>query len=174
MTAALGPSNPAWTYPVTALDGGRNISSVVLPDEGTYEYVYSVTDAFGCAADTAVTVTVEPGPEYLVSADATDPTAGVPGQWCEGVPLVINATSVGGNFPSTTLSWLVNGASSGQTLPTYIDLAPTAGTYDLLLSITAPAIPPTTGSAPRGKEQWRWSRLPQRSSTSRMRAPTPP
>lgn len=59
------------------------------PAPGSYDYVYTVTDNFGCTYDTTVTVTISPGPEVEAGAD----------QITCGTPVQLGATMVSGGIP---------------------------------------------------------------------------
>jgi gliding motility-associated-like protein len=65
-------------------DGGDCNDIAILPtNAGTFEYVYTTTNDFGCTASDTMVVTVEPAPEVdLTAAD----------NWC-GVPVGLTATT---------------------------------------------------------------------------------
>ncbi len=121
-------------------------SIVVEPTEsGTFGYVLTATDAFGCTADTVVDITVMPAVEFSVSSDLTNALAAVDTTLCEGDPLVLSATPAGAVTPGTTYNWIVNGVSGGQTSPLLVDLDPVVGVYEVNFQATSPALPPAVG-----------------------------
>ena len=121
-------------------------SIVVEPTEsGTFGYVLTATDAFGCTADTVVDITVMPAVEFSVSSDLTNALAAIDTTLCEGDPLVLSATPAGAVTPGTTYNWIVNGVSGGQTSPLLVDLDPVVGVYEVNFQATSPALPPAVG-----------------------------
>ena len=86
---ATAVSGPAGAYGIPEVDvlGNCNSLSIAPPDAGTYDYTYIATDAFGCMADTTLTVTVVEGPEFLVTATATDACNAA-------LPVVLSATPI--------------------------------------------------------------------------------
>ena len=73
-----------WTGPFIVDDGGDCDNISILPEnQGIFEYVYTVTNDFGCTSSDTMVVTVEPAPEVdLTAAD----------NWC-GVPVELTATT---------------------------------------------------------------------------------
>jgi gliding motility-associated-like protein len=79
-----------WSGPhITSLSANADQVCVSPPSPGTYDYVYTVTDNFGCTYDTTLTVTIIPGP--VVEAGADQVTCGTPVQ--------LGATMVSGGLP---------------------------------------------------------------------------
>ncbi len=133
-----------WGFLEAPLDACSSI--VVEPTEsGTFGYVLTATDAFGCTADTVVDITVMPAVEFSVSSDLTNALAAVDTTLCEGDPLVLSATPAGAVTPGTTYNWIVNGVSGGQTSPLLVDLDPVVGVYEVNFQATSPALPPAVG-----------------------------
>lgn len=59
-----------WTGPfLTADPNNASIATADITTPGTYDYVYSATDNFGCTYDTTITVTVEP--QMVIDAGPT-------------------------------------------------------------------------------------------------------
>ena len=86
-----------WTGPFIVDDGGNCSDISILPEnQGTFEYIYTATNNFGCTSSDTMVVTVLDGPE--VEFDAMGYT------WCPGgaVDLSATATNVA---PGTTLEW---------------------------------------------------------------------
>ena len=137
------PMEP-WGFDMAALDGCSGI--VVEPTQaGTFGYVFTAVDAFGCSADTVVFVTVEPGLEFEMGSSLLDPFAGVETTLCSGLPLTLQATSTGPVPPGTSFNWLVDGVPVGQVGPTYVDAAPDTGLHEILFQATTAAPPPIVG-----------------------------
>jgi len=73
-----------WTGPFIVDDGGNCDNISILPEnQGVFEYVYTVTNDFGCTSSDTMVVTVEPAPEVDLSAADN---------WC-GVPVELTATT---------------------------------------------------------------------------------
>ncbi|MBK8499175.1 MAG: proprotein convertase P-domain-containing protein [Flavobacteriales bacterium] len=80
-----------WTGPnITSQNGNCNQACVTPPAPGNYNYVYHVTDNFGCPYDTTLTVNSVPGPQVNAGPDAST---------CN-TPVQLNATVTGGGFPT--------------------------------------------------------------------------
>ncbi len=66
-TPDLGTStldSTQWTGPNVLTDPNSPLVAVVnTPDAGVFNYVYSVTDNFGCTYDTTIAITVNPSPQ---------------------------------------------------------------------------------------------------------------
>jgi gliding motility-associated-like protein len=58
---------------------------------GSFDYVYTVSDNFGCSYDTTITVVVNPGPTVDAGPDIVT---------CSGTPAQLNATPSGGILPA--------------------------------------------------------------------------
>lgn len=112
---------------------------------GTFGYVLTATDAFGCTADSTITITAEAGLDFILSSDPLDPTAGIPQSLCEGEPLLLQAWPVGASLPGTTHGWVVDGVSTGPSGLTLIDAAPAVGPHVITFQATSVAVPPTPG-----------------------------
>ena len=84
-----------WTGPFIVDDGGDCDEITILPEnQGIFEYVYTVTNDFGCTSSDTMVVTVEPAPEVtLTAAD----------NWC-GVPVGLTANTIG-NSPNLNVDW---------------------------------------------------------------------
>jgi gliding motility-associated-like protein len=81
-----------WTGPnITSQTANCNQACVTPPAPGNYNYVYHVTDNFGCTYDTSLTVTIIPGPQVNAGPDAST---------CN-TPVQLGATIAGGGFPTT-------------------------------------------------------------------------
>ena len=80
-----------WTGPFI-VDGGGDCNNIsILPEnQGVFEYVYTVTNDFGCTSSDTMVVTVEPAPTVELSAADS---------WC-GVPVELTASTadVSGNL----------------------------------------------------------------------------
>lgn len=64
-----GCDSTFWTGPnITGTDAGCDEITVTPPASGFYDYVYTVTDDFGCTYDTLLTLTVTPGAVVEVTA----------------------------------------------------------------------------------------------------------
>ena len=133
---------PAGAYGIPEVDvlGNCNSLSIAPPDAGTYDYTYIATDAFGCMADTTLTVTVVEGPEFLVTATATDACNAA-------LPVVLSATPIGAVSPSpfANYTWQAGGTTIGATNPAF-DLAPVIGVNNYSLIFTDQAVAPATGN----------------------------
>ena len=137
------PMEP-WGFDIASIDGCSSI--VVEPTEaGSFGFVFTAVDAFGCSADTTVFITVEPGLDFTMGSSPLDPLAGVEATLCAGLPLTIQANSVGPLPPGTSFNWLLDGAASGQVGTTYIDLSPDTGQHEILFQATTVAPPPIVG-----------------------------
>ena len=92
-----------WTGPFIVDDGGDCDNISILPEnQGVFEYVYTVTNDFGCTSSDTMVVTVEPAPVVeLVAAD----------NWC-GVPVELTATTsdVPGNL-NVDWTWETTGGT---------------------------------------------------------------
>ena len=104
-----------WTGPFIVDDGGDCDNISILPEnQGIFEYVYTVTNDFGCTSSDTMVVTVEPAPTVELSAADS---------WC-GVPVELTASTadVSGNL-NVDWSWEttdgtvnpVSGNNSGAT-----------------------------------------------------------
>ena len=104
-----------WTGPFIVDDGGDCDNISILPEnQGIFEYVYTVTNDFGCTSSDTMIVTVEPAPTVELSAADS---------WC-GVPVELTASTadVSGNL-NVDWSWEttdgtvnpVSGSNSGAT-----------------------------------------------------------
>ena len=104
-----------WTGPFIVDDGGDCDNISILPEnQGIFEYVYTVTNDFGCTSSDTMIVTVEPAPTVELSAADS---------WC-GVPVELTASTadVSGNL-NVDWSWEttdgtvnpVSGNNSGAT-----------------------------------------------------------
>ena len=104
-----------WTGPFIVDDGGDCDNISILPEnQGVFEYVYTVTNDFGCTSSDTMVVTVEPAPTVELSAADS---------WC-GVPVELTASTadVSGNL-NVDWSWEttdgtvspVSGNNSGAT-----------------------------------------------------------
>lgn len=74
-----------WSGPEVVTDPSTPLVAIVTPAEpGVYEYVFTVTDDFGCQYDTTMTVTVNPSPQapILITGNNT---------YCEGGITFLNA-----------------------------------------------------------------------------------
>ena len=81
-----------WTGPnITSQTANCDQVCVTPPAPGNYNYVYHVTDNFGCTYDTTLTVNIIPGPLVNAGPDATT---------CN-TPVQLGATITGGGFPTT-------------------------------------------------------------------------
>ena len=86
-----------WTGPFIVDDGGDCDNISILPEnQGIFEYVYTVTNDFGCTSSDTMVVTVEPAPTVELSAADS---------WC-GVPVELTASTadVSGNL-NVDWSW---------------------------------------------------------------------
>ena len=86
-----------WTGPFIVDDGGDCDNISILPEnQGVFEYVYTVTNDFGCTSSDTMIVTVEPAPTVELSAADS---------WC-GVPVELTASTadVSGNL-NVDWSW---------------------------------------------------------------------
>ena len=133
---------PDGAYGIPEVDvlGNCNSLSIAPPDAGTYDYTYIATDAFGCMADTTLTVTVVEGPEFLVTATATDACNAA-------LPVVLSATPIGAVSPSpfANYTWQAGGTTIGATNPAF-DFAPVIGANNYSLIFTDQAVAPATGN----------------------------
>ncbi len=87
-----GCDSTSWSGPnITSTGAGCNSVCVAPPSAGNYDYVYTVTDNFGCTYDTTLTLTIVPGPDVDAGPDAST---------CN-TPVQLNATVLGGGFPTT-------------------------------------------------------------------------
>ncbi|MCH1574786.1 MAG: PKD domain-containing protein, partial [Flavobacteriales bacterium] len=133
-----------WGFDFAALDGCSSI--VVEPTEaGSFGYVFTAVDAFGCTADTTVFISVEPGLDFAIGSDFLDPFSGVETTLCSGVPLTLQATSLDPVPSGTSYNWLLDGSSSGQLGTTYFDVAPDTGQHEIIFQATTVAPPPIVG-----------------------------
>lgn len=75
-TPVLGESaldSAAWSGPNVVTDPNDPLVAVVnTPEPGTFSYVFSVTDNFGCTYDTTLTVTIDQAPQgpIVITGDA--------------------------------------------------------------------------------------------------------
>ncbi len=85
----LGTDSSYWSTPATfatVSNFGETIS-INPTSAGTFDYVYNVTDSFGCSFDSTVTVVVTTVPT---------PDAGPDVVICDGIPVQLNGTIAGG------------------------------------------------------------------------------
>ena len=133
-----------WDFPESTI--GDCAGLVVEPSvAGTYGYVFTAVDAFGCTADTTVHITVEPGLDFALSSDLFDATAGVDAAVCEDVPFVLQAHPLSTVPSGTQYNWVVNGTSTGLATAMYVDPDPALGTYEVIFQATVSAPPPING-----------------------------
>ena len=137
------PMEP-WGFDMAEIGGCSSI--VVEPTEaGSFGYVFTAVDAFGCSADTAVFITVEPGLDFAIGSNLLDPLSGVDPTLCAGLPLTLEATALSPVPPGTSFNWLLNGVGSGQLGTVYVDAAPDTGQQEILFQATTVAPPPIVG-----------------------------
>lgn len=125
-----GADSSYWNQPapyMTALSGNADILSIEPTVAGTYNYIYTVIDDFGCVHDTSVNVIVEPSPIVFAGNDTT---------LCSGNDLQLNGTlngagavsdciydlqiedAFGDGWNGNTLTVVINGVSTNYTLTT--------------------------------------------------------
>ncbi len=123
-----GADSSYWNMPapyVTNLSANADVITIEPTVAGTYNYVYTVIDDFGCTADTSVNVTVTPSPIVFAGNDTT---------LCGGNSLQLNGTLNGAGAVSTctydlqleddfgdgwngnTITVVINGVSTDYTL----------------------------------------------------------
>ncbi|MGV3637828.1 MAG: PKD domain-containing protein, partial [Flavobacteriales bacterium] len=87
-----GPDSTRWSGPhITSTSANGDNICVSPPAPGTYSYLYTATDNFGCTYDTTLTVTIVAPPVVSAGADAVI---------C-GAPVALNATMVSGGLPGS-------------------------------------------------------------------------
>ncbi len=65
-----GADSSYWTGPnIEFLDAGHDQIELLLTEPGTYEYVYNVTNNFGCQNDTSIVIVIEPPVEITAGPD---------------------------------------------------------------------------------------------------------
>ncbi|MBK8582442.1 MAG: hypothetical protein IPL86_11590 [Flavobacteriales bacterium] len=97
-----------WTGPnITSTSANCNQTCVTPPAPGNYNYVYHVTDNFGCDYDTTLTVTIIQAPQVNAGPDATT---------CNN-PVQLGASVTAGGFPTNCnyVLTLYDSASDGWT-----------------------------------------------------------
>ncbi len=85
---------------ITSTSADCNQICITPTDYGTFEYIYSATDDFGCTYDTTITVTVSPGPTVDAGNDTT-----ICGN---GTQLQLNAVGTGGIAPPPGCDYVLN------------------------------------------------------------------
>ncbi|MFZ4785404.1 MAG: PKD domain-containing protein [Flavobacteriales bacterium] len=69
-TVGLDADSSYWSGPgIDYLDGFHDDITINLTEPGTYEYVYSVVNNFGCGYDTTITIVVEQAPFITAGPD---------------------------------------------------------------------------------------------------------
>ena len=135
-TPVLGvnaPDSASWTGVGYVPDPTDPSSGTATPTEpGVYDYIYSVTDNFGCTYDTTITVTVNPTPQgpILISGQST---------FCEGGLAFLNA-------PPGYDSYLWSNGATGPNISVN-----QAGSYTVVVSFgncSTPSEPFTVVEAP--------------------------
>jgi gliding motility-associated-like protein len=104
-----------WSGPEVVTDPNTPLIAIVTPTEpGVYEYVFTVTDDFGCQYDSSMTVTVNPSPQapILITGNNT---------YCEGGITFLNA-------PPGFDSYVWSNASVGP------NISATEGTYTVTVA----------------------------------------
>lgn len=119
--------NPASSAAITSTSGNCNQVCVTPPSVGTYSYVFSGIDDFGCSFDTTITVTATSGPIANAGADVLI---------CSGATANLGAAPVVGN----TYSWspttgLSNSAIANPTV-TLTNATSSAVTTNYVLTVT--------------------------------------
>jgi Secretion system C-terminal sorting domain len=116
----LSPTITGGTGPYTYLwqPGNSTLPSIDVSPLNTQTYTVNVTDAAGCLLSTTITVTVNQGPGFFITGDATI----CPGQTCAFASnMSVNLTS----------QWYLNGnILSGETNPNLV--VNSSGTYSLV------------------------------------------
>ena len=122
------PDSAFWTGPFLVTDPTNPLSGTATPTgPGDYDYVFSVTDNFGCTYDTTITVTVplqvelDAGPAITLCSDplpmAGEITANGPPTNCVW-DLVLYDTAFDGWNGNASLSVNIDGVISSYTLAT--------------------------------------------------------
>lgn len=144
---------PAGNWDFPAFPVGDCAALAVEPNEpGTYGYIFTAVDAFGCTADTTVFITVEPGLDFALSSDLLDPLGGVDASVCEDGPFVLQAHALSTIPLGTQYNWVVNGVSTGQAATLYVDPDPVVGAVEVMFQASVAAPPPIPGVC-----QFEWS-----------------
>ncbi len=124
----LAADSSYWNQPapyMTALSTNADVITIAPTIAGTYNYIYTVVDDFGCVNDTSVNITVNPNPIVFAGNDTT---------LCGGNTIQLNGTlngagavsdcsydllindTFGDGWNGNTLTVLVNGVSTSYTL----------------------------------------------------------
>nr|MBP6699255.1 PKD domain-containing protein [Flavobacteriales bacterium] len=86
-----GCDSTYWTGPsITSTNANCEQICVTPPAAGNYNYVYHVTDNFGCTYDTTLTVNIIPGPQVTAGPDAST---------CN-TPVQLGASVTSGGYPT--------------------------------------------------------------------------
>lgn len=125
-----GADSSYWNVPapyMTTLSTNADVITIAPTVAGTYNYVYTVIDDFGCVFDTSVNVIVDPSPNVFAGNDTT---------LCGGNSIQLNGTlngvgaisdclydlqiedSFGDGWNGNTLTVTINGVSNAYTLST--------------------------------------------------------
>ena len=87
-------SSQQWQNSPGIISAKDSIAFISLPQQGTYNYSYRVTDEFGCSVDTTVQLTVNPYP--------LKPNLGNDASVCLGKTVIVSITNP---QPATTYTW---------------------------------------------------------------------
>ena len=71
---AVGPTESFWSSTgsfITNIDANKDVITITPAAPGTFNYLYTVVDDFGCSFDTSVNVFVAPNPILLAGNDTT-------------------------------------------------------------------------------------------------------
>jgi gliding motility-associated-like protein len=105
-TPQFGPGcdSTYWTgQGITESSSGCDYINVTLTDPGTYTYVYTAINDFGCTYDTSVTITVDVAPSVTAGPDLTydclNPTLSLLGGFLD--PPIASCNEDGGTFNYT-------------------------------------------------------------------------
>ncbi len=93
--SATGPANSI----ITSTSGDCNQVCMTPTAPGSYDYTYNIVDNHGCAYDTTITVTVDPGPDLFAGNDTTI---------CTGTATQLNAVATGGILPGPSCNYTIN------------------------------------------------------------------
>jgi len=110
----------AWTGPATITSNVGNKICAKPTTIGANSYVYSVTDDFGCKADTTIKITVTAGPTVTVNSPSV----------CSGASATVTATpNPSGTY---TYAWTVPATATAQTTASFSTLV--AGDYSVVIT----------------------------------------